>query len=241
MIRLHLSNQTYFHPEVVAFYKTFAEIVSYEEADIIVKSDFEPIETDKTVATNTTGTEHITSEDIISLYDSDLSDLTAVPELCMWALLELVRHKGKQELRGKTLGIIGFGRIGKEFSRLTDSFGMLSLVYDIGFGSLAEVLDRDIVSLHITADIGNKRFMDREKFEQMKKGSWFLNSARPWLVDEEALKWALDNRLAGAWFDFDMPKHKNLITTPHIGGSTPESLWKSQMIIAKKVKARYNK
>ena len=144
-MKIHFSNEIYFHPEVIIFYKTFAEIVSFEEADIIVKSDFEPIETDKIVATNTTGIEHITSEDIISLYDSDLSDLTAVPELCIWALLELVRHKGKQELRGKTLGLVGYGRIGKEFASLASSFGVHIFLYDIilkqSISALRGVLD----------------------------------------------------------------------------------------------------
>lgn len=97
--------------------------------------------------------------------------------------------------------------------------------------------ESDIVSLHITADESNRNFMDKEKFRMMKDGAIFLNSSRGWLVDYEALKWALDNKLAACWTDFDLPiKHDKLITTSHIGGSTLESTRKSELLIAQKIK-----
>ena len=94
----------------------------------------------------------------------------------------------------------------------------------------------DIVSLHITASEENRNFMDMEKFKMMKDGSWFLNPSRDWLVDNKALKWALDNRLAGCWTDFELPfTRPNLITTKHIGGRTYESSIKTEQILRNKL------
>lgn len=250
-MKIHIINPQNFNPKTLEFYHSFAEEVPFDDADIIV-TQLDPVETDKevVVATNCTGLDHIKAPNakVISLRGEDLSDFTAVPELCLWAMLELVRHRARQELKGKTLGIIGMGRIGWKLSQYASNLGVVMYAFDktrrlnLPFVKLNMLLNNsDIVSLHITADEENRNFMDLEKFKMMKNGSWFLNSARPWLVEEEALKWALDNKLAGAWFDFDMPfEHPKLITTSHIGGSTPNSLERSQMLIAKKV-AEYSK
>src|SRR3990167_7602229 len=203
----------------------------------------------KLVVTRTTGTDHITGKvEVIKLVGEELTDVVAVPELCLWAMLELVRKRGGQELRGKTLGIIGNqGRIGNILNNMATYLGMKVLGQDIKdtdservshAGKLEVVLQNsDIISLNISSTEENRGFMDRAKFEMMKDGTYFLNSARPWLVDDEAFKWAMENKLAGAWVDFELGwTAKNLIQTNHQGGNTIESKKKTELIIANKVK-----
>lgn len=253
-MKIYLRNEKHFHPQTIEFYKSFADIVSLEDAEIIIINDFEEIETDKIVACNSTGLDHIKAPEIISLRGEDLSDFTAVPELCLGMAITLMRSFKGEEIRGKTLGIIGYGRIGKIFDKYAGSLGMKVLRYESdmskvfdggitseGFYTLEGVLQNsDIVSIHITADENNRGYFDDEKFGKMKQGAILLNSSRPWLVDEEALKWALDNKLSCAWFDFDMPfSHDNLRTTPHLGGTTRESKQKSELLIANKIKRLY--
>src|SRR3990167_4680066 len=160
----------------------------------------------KLVATRTTGTDHITGKvEVIKLVGEELTDVVAVPELCLWAMLELVRKRGGQELRGKTLGIIGNqGRIGNILNNMATYLGMKVLGQDIKdtdservshAGKLDVILQSsDIISLNISSTEENRGFMDRAKFEMMKDGTYFLNSARPWLVDDEAFKWAMENK-----------------------------------------------
>lgn len=95
----------------------------------------------------------------------------------------------------------------------------------------------DIVSLNVSSTEENRGFFDREKFDLMKEGSYFLNSARPWLVDNLALKDNLESgKLAGAWVDFDLGfTAPNLIQTNHIGGKTLESSIKTEEIIVNKI------
>lgn len=134
-MKIHIINPQTFHPKTLEFYRSFAEEVPFDEAEVIV-TQLDPVETDRkvVVATNCTGLDHIKAPKakIISLRGEDLSHFTAVPELCMWAMLELVRHRGKQELKGKTLGIIGGeGRIGKHLIKIAEFMGMEVVTYDI--------------------------------------------------------------------------------------------------------------
>lgn len=261
-MKICILNQEKFHLETIDFYKKNFEIVDENEADIIVINNFKPIETGKVVACNSTGIEHIKSPEIISLQDEDLSDFTAVAELCLGMAIYTMRFFKKEEIKGKTLGIFGFGRIGKQLLRLIRPFGVYVFGYDkranpkkgiditeltIKSGEIIDmstkmedVLCQDIVSLHISATEENRNFIDKEKFAMMKDGAIFLNSARPWLVEEEGLKWALDNKLAGAWIDFQIPLiHPKLIKTTHLGGTTKESTKRSEMLIAQKLKKLY--
>jgi phosphoglycerate dehydrogenase-like enzyme len=239
-MKIYLRNPENFNPETLAFYKKNFEIVdTIPRADIAVINDFRRIVTNKIVACNSTGIDHIKAKKIISLRGENLSDLTAVPELCLGMAIYLTRTFKQEEIRGKTLGIIGYGRIGRIFAFMAKNMGMKVKLYDTKLiqGNLDNLLkESDIVSLHITADKKNSSYFTRSKFEKMKDGAIFLNSARNWLVDYPALRWALDNKLSCAWFDFEMSfEHKNLITTPHLGGTTKESKKISEMIIAKKL------
>jgi len=180
----------------------------------------------KVVATRTTGLDHIDLDfckekgiDVLSLRGEDefLKGIVATAEYTFMNMMQLLRKDG-HELKGKTISIIGLGRIGKMMLVYCRAFGMEVISNNVQYA--------DIVSLHITADEENRNFMNREKFEQMKDGSYFLNSARPWLVDSDALKWALESgKLAGVWSDF--PEHQ--------AGKTKESLEKTEIFMAHKL------
>ena len=174
-----------------------------------------------------------------------------IPEM-NWATHEGVWQKSAKEsyeLRGKTLGIIGYGNIGSQVSVLAESMGLRVLYYDIapklplGNASSVDSMDEliknsDIVTLHVPADEGTINLMSAEKVELMKKGSILLNLSRGNVVDLEALKKSIDGGIIkGASIDVypEEPKSigddfktvlqgcKNVILTPHIGGSTQEA------------------
>ena len=123
--------------ETIAFYETFAEIVGDKDvADIIISSNFVPVDTERTdvlIATNTTGLDHIhaPSAKIISLRQCDMTDFTAVPELCISMAGYLMRTFKYDELRGKTLGVIGYGRISKQLEKYAECLGTKVIHYDI--------------------------------------------------------------------------------------------------------------
>ena len=153
------------------------------------------------------------------------------------------------EIRNKTIGIIGYGNIGSQLSVLCESLGMNVLYFDrldklsIGnakkVSSLHELLkESDIVSLHIDGSEENSNFISDKEFEMMKKDSILINYSRGNVVDINALKkYLVNNKLLGAAIDV-FPKEplnnsekfqselrgiKNLILSPHIGGSTKEA------------------
>ena len=200
----------------------------------------------KAVFTRTTGRDHIDLKyceekgiEVVNLKGEELTEVVAVPELTLWAMLELVRKRDGRELSTKKLGIIGYGRIGTllyDFaSSLVDEIGVNDKEHpDSKINDLLKW--SDMVSLNISSTEDNRNFMDLEKFKIMKDGSYFLNSARGWLVDNDALKWALDNKLAGAWSDFPVPfEHPKLLVTNHVGGRTLESSQKTEVIIVNKL------
>ena len=118
-MKIYLRNQSNFHPETVDFYLNNFELTQPKDADVIVINDFSEIDTSIPVACNSTGIDHIKAPKIISLRGEDLSDLTAVPELCLGMAIFLTRLYKKEEIRGKTLGLIGYGRIAKQFAKMS--------------------------------------------------------------------------------------------------------------------------
>jgi phosphoglycerate dehydrogenase-like enzyme len=246
-MKIYLKNQNDFSKEAIEFYKNNFQIVEEQEADILVVNDFAPMEdSGKIVARNSTAEDGIIAKEIISLRGEDLSDLTAVPELCLGMVIYLTRIFKREEIRGKMLGIIGYGRIGRKFEEMAEKMKMKVVWYDnndeMVFGrknrrELNDLLKKsDIVSLHITADESNRNFIKKEHFEKMKQGTIFLNSARSWLVNQQDLKDALDNgKLVGTWEDFEGFEHPKMIRTPHLGGGTKESRKKSELILANKI------
>lgn len=202
----------------------------------------------------------------VAAFNAPFSNTRSVAELSIGAMIMLLRQifeksqkmhqgrwektaKGSYEVRGKKLGIIGYGNIGTQLSFLAEMMGMQVYFFDleeklvIGNAkkceSLKELLQTvDIVSLHIDGRPDNDQLIGQKEFEMMKQGSVFLNMSRGFVVDLKALKFALEhNHLAGAAvdvfpeepvknedsFEGDLVGLPNVILTPHIGGSTQEA------------------
>jgi len=155
--------------------------------------------------------------------------------------------KGCFEVRGKTMGLIGYGNIAAQISIMAEALGMNVIYSDIrkvlplGLAEqrpFAEVLEKaDVVSLHVPGLPSTRDLMNADTIGMMKKGSFFINSSRGNVVNPEALKLALESgHLLGAALDVfvDEPKKNspfesilrgipNVVLTPHIAGSTEES------------------
>ena len=150
------------------------------------------------------------------------------------------------EVRNKTLGIIGLGRVGSEVARRAASFGMRLIAFDpfvspdfasrmgVEVMSLDELLPQaDFITLHTPLTAGTTKLISGPQLAKMKPGARLINVARGELVDEEALLEALENeQLSGAALDVftneppgDLPllRHPRLVATPHLGASTQEA------------------
>ncbi len=206
----------------------------------------------------------------IAVFNSPYSNTRSVAELVIGEIIMLARRipekssaamagkwlkeaRGAFELRGKTLGIIGYGHIGSQVSVLAEALGLRVIFYDIesklplgnasSVGSMDEILEQShFVTLHVPQDPGTVNLMNREAIEKMQPDSYLLNLSRGSVVDiEAAVEHLKSGHLAGAAFDvypqepkskeepFHSPllelaeSHPNLILTPHIGGSTQEA------------------
>ncbi len=157
--------------------------------------------------------------------------------------------KGAHEIRGRTLGIVGYGRIGSQVSVLAESMGLNVIFHDIvdvlpmgnamPADGLVDLLERsDIVTLHVPATSETKNMIGAGELSKMQSGSFLLNNARGNVVDIEALRACLDSgHLGGAAIDVfpeepsanhskfmnTLQNAPNVILTPHIGGSTAEA------------------
>ncbi|WP_131072506.1 NAD(P)-dependent oxidoreductase, partial [Clostridioides difficile] len=156
---------------------------------------------------------------------------------------EKKKYKGT-EINGKTLGLIGFGRIAKEVAKRAELLGMNVIYTDImgeaqGFNNykfcdMEEVLENaDFLSLHIPFDKNKGAVITEKEINKMKKGAYLINCARGGLVDEKDLLKALDEgKLSAAAIDvyeqeptlnLDLVNHPRVSPTPHIGASTVEA------------------
>lgn len=156
--------------------------------------------------------------------------------------------KNCREIRGKTLGIVGYGHVGSQLSVLAESMGMTVVFYDIlqimpigmarPCNSFEELLaSSDFVSLHVPETPDTIGMIGLKEISHMKRGSYLINASRGKVVDLEALKQSLrDGTLCGAAIDVfpeepeangqfssGMEGLSNVILTPHIGGSTEEA------------------
>jgi D-3-phosphoglycerate dehydrogenase len=206
------------------------------------------------------------SQQGVVVFNAPYSNTRSVAELVIGASVMLIRripdknmaaHKGvwmkeargSYELRGKTLGIIGYGNIGSQVSVLAESFGMKVIFYDIATRlplgnaesrrTLKEVVGKsDIITLHVPDTQQTKNLISKSLLKNFKKGSILINYARGEVVDIEALAKTLEEgRLGGAAIDvfpwepekngdqFTTPLQglPNVLLTPHIGGSTEEA------------------
>ncbi|WP_124055012.1 phosphoglycerate dehydrogenase [Arcanobacterium ihumii] len=202
----------------------------------------------------------------VAVFNAPYSNTRSVVEMVIGELISLARqipqrnealHRGlweksavgSHEIRGKTLGIIGYGSIGSQLSVVAEAIGMNVVFYDIaeklalGNAQRTSTLDAllaqsDVVSLHIDGRSSNTNFFSRAMFDKMKRGSIFINLSRGHTVDLEALREKLeDGTIVGAGidvfphepnangehFESSLLGYSNVILTPHIGGSTLEA------------------
>jgi phosphoglycerate dehydrogenase-like enzyme len=147
-------------------------------------------------------------------------------------------------LSGRTVGVVGYGHVGRDVARLVRAFGCPVVAHDVRplggeDGVVAVELDElletaDVVTLHVNLTPDTRGLIDASRLALMKNGSILINTARGGLVDEAALKDALrDGPLAGAALDVfeeepptdrELLSLPNLLATPHIGGSTEEAI-----------------
>lgn len=202
----------------------------------------------------------------ICVFNAPYSNTRSVAEITIGTMIMLIRrvfdkssdmHKGVwnkdaancRELRGKTVGIIGYGNIGTQVSILCEALGARVVFYDVqkklplGNAVAKQSLEdlaaqSDIITLHVPHNESTYKFINESFLSSVKHGSLFINFARGEVVDAEAVATALDNGiLGGAAMDvFEMEPEKNgpyftnilqnkpnVILTPHIGGSTTEA------------------
>lgn len=218
----------------------------------------------------------------IPVFNAPFSNTRSVAELVLGEIILLMRNipqanaqvhrgqweksaEGSHEVRGKTLGIIGYGHIGTQVSVLAEALGMDVLFYDVdtklplGNARSCESLETllaksDVVTLHVPEDDSTKNMMNAERLAQMKPGSLLINASRGTVVDIDALAQALQSgHVRGAAIDVFPVEPKsnqeefvsplrafdNVILTPHIGGSTSEAQGNIGIEVASKI-VRYS-
>ena len=202
----------------------------------------------------------------IPVFNAPYSNTRSVAELVLAEIILLMRqipkanaevHRGEwnksavgsHEVRGKKLGIVGYGHIGSQLSIIAESLGMNVFFYDVEtklplgnaqqVNTLEELLSScDVISLHVPENPSTKNLMSAERIAQLKQDSVLVNAARGTVVDIDALAAALESgKIRGAAIDvfpvepasadevFESPLRKfdNVLLTPHIGGSTAEA------------------
>lgn len=210
----------------------------------------------------------------IAVFNSPFSNSRSVAELIIAEIITLARQLGDRsielhtgtwnkvsskcwEIRGKTLGIVGYGHIGSQLSVLAEAMGMKVIYYDVNMimslgnskqvDSLDELLNKaDFVTLHVPATPETKNLLSTPQFAAMKDGAYVLNASRGTVIDIPALILAMKaGKIAGAALDVyphepakngeglfssdlnsfaeELCLLRNVILTPHIGGSTEEA------------------
>ncbi|TCP26952.1 D-3-phosphoglycerate dehydrogenase [Tenacibaculum skagerrakense] len=204
-------------------------------------------------------------ENGIVVFNAPYSNTRSVVELAIGEIIMLMRSvfqrsseihngewnktaQGSREVRGKKLGIVGYGNIGKQLSVLAEALGMDVYYYDVEdklalgnatkMNSLSDLLSiADVVTLHVDDNALNKNYIGEKEISQMKDGAHLVNLSRGFVVDISALTAALKSgKLAGAAVDVypeepskngefytELKGLPNVILTPHVGGSTEEA------------------
>ncbi|WP_432509042.1 phosphoglycerate dehydrogenase [Kineococcus auxinigenes] len=202
----------------------------------------------------------------VAVFNAPYSNTRSVVELALAEIIALTRRltvkdrlmhegvwdksaTGAHEVRGRRLGIVGYGNIGSQLSVVAEALGLSVFFYDTAdrlalgnarrCGSLHEVLEvADVVTLHVDGRSSNSGFFGEAEFARMRPGSIFLNLSRGFVVDHVALRRHIESgHIAGAAVDVfpQEPKSRgeafeselrgldNVILTPHVGGSTEEA------------------
>ena len=215
----------------------------------------------------------------VAVFNAPFSNTRSVVEMVIAEIIALTRRlteknesmhagvwdksaDGAHEIRGRTLGIVGYGNIGTQLSVLAENLGMRVIFYDMAdklalgnarvTASLPELLaEADVVTLHVDGRPANRNIFGAAEFELMRRGSLFLNLSRGFVVDYAALRQGIESgHIAGAAVDVfpEEPKGRgdefrsdlrglpNVILTPHIGGSTEEAQYDIGMFVAGKLR-----
>jgi D-3-phosphoglycerate dehydrogenase len=202
----------------------------------------------------------------VAVFNAPFSNTRSVVELALAEIIALTRRltgknrqmhagewdksaAGSHEVRGRRLGIVGYGNIGGQLSVLAEALGMSVVFFDTAdklalgnarrCGTLQELLEiSDVVTLHVDGRPGNSGLFGAAEFDAMKPGSLFLNLSRGFVVDHASLRRHIESgRLAGAAVDVfpaeprgrgeefvsELRGLPNVILTPHVGGSTEEA------------------
>jgi D-3-phosphoglycerate dehydrogenase len=202
----------------------------------------------------------------VAVFNAPFSNTRSVVELALAEMICLTRGltaknnalhagvwdksaKGAHEMRGRTLGIIGYGNIGSQLSVLAEALGMRVVYFDTadrlalgnahGVSSVAELLEvADVVSIHVDGRVGNAGLFGPEHFAAMRPGSVFLNLSRGFVVEQGALAahirsghiagaaidvFPIEPKAQGDPFESELQGLPNVILTPHVGGSTQEA------------------
>jgi D-3-phosphoglycerate dehydrogenase len=214
----------------------------------------------------------------VAVFNAPYSNTRSVVELAIAEIISLARRlidrdralhagtwdksaSGSHEIRGRTLGIVGYGNIGSQLSVLAEALGMRVVYYDLEdklalgnaerCNTLDELLERaETVTLHVDGRGGNAGMFGAEQFAKMRPRSLFLNLSRGFVVDHEALRDnVLSGHIAGAAVDVfpEEPREQgdefrsvlrglpNVILTPHVGGSTQEAQYDIGRFVAGKL------
>lgn len=216
----------------------------------------------------------------VAVFNAPYSNTRSVVELAIAEIISLARRlhekstdmhagvwnksaAGSHEIRGRTLGIIGYGNIGSQLSVIAEALGLKVIFYDIDdklalgnakrCSTLEELLaDADVVTLHVDGRPGNAGLFGDDEMRQMKPRSLFLNLSRGIAVDTGALRAHLESgHIAGAAvdvfpiepkrqgdaFESDLRGLANVILTPHVGGSTEEAQQDIGRFVASKLRS----
>jgi D-3-phosphoglycerate dehydrogenase len=202
----------------------------------------------------------------VAVFNAPFSNTRSVVELALAEMISLTRRltekshalhsgvwdksaKGAHEMRGRTLGIIGYGNIGSQLSVLAEALGMRVIYFDTAdrlpmgnarsMGSVLEVLESaDVVSIHVDGRVGNAGLFGPVHFAAMRPGSVFLNLSRGFVVEQGVLAehirsghiagaaidvFPVEPKAQGDPFESELQGLPNVILTPHVGGSTEEA------------------
>lgn len=211
----------------------------------------------------------------VPVFNAPFGNTRSVAELALCSMLTLARQagdkntlmhkgywdktaKGCVELRGKTLGVVGYGHIGQQVGLLAEAVGMKVLFYDrikrlsLGNAQSTDTIEgllkaSDFVTLHVPATPDGSALLGKKELSMMRKGSYVLNLSRGTLIDFKVLREVLESgHLAGAAIDVypsepktnaeefacELAGVKNVFLTPHIGGSTEEAQYNIGLEVA---------
>jgi len=213
----------------------------------------------------------------VEVFNSPEAPCNAVAELVIGLMLSMARHisvadstmkQGKWEknkltgieLSGRTLGVIGFGRIGYMVGKKARALGMKVLAYDVLMDKLRHFVEEigandvdmdtllaesDFITVHVPLLPQTKHMISTKQFMKMKTGVYIINAARGGIVDEAALKAALESgKVAGAALDVfeqepspdpELIRRENVVCTPHIGAGSVEAQLGNSTIVAEKL------